>query len=152
MVGKREQTQSVNFFMVLTGLSTGPRSLIPTWERPSKLGIVNSCVLTSSWLGFYWCLYLITSRRQLPKRTLIVPVVVVGGRDTRFPSLSRMRTRISDIQFFLVIFEDNNSLSLAVRRLLYLIIYSFIQFIYSIFSEPFNYITVLQLIFGHLLW
>ena len=74
---KDEQTQTLNFFLVLTCLSTGSRRLTAPFERPpTKLGHVNFNPLHLRG----WCLHLLAST---PQRTLVVTSLlpVVSGAE-----------------------------------------------------------------------
>ena len=122
MVGKREQTEILNFFPVLTCLSAGLRSLRHFWNIPPKLGLLNFHDLTSSWLVF-WHLYLITSRHQLPKG-YVVPCPSYWG-ETSASACCAHGHKVSNPRFFLVIFNYHKCLDLAIWRLSALFIYSF---------------------------
>ena len=87
-------------------LQACPMGLTLHLERTPYLGLVKSLLLTSLWFVFYWCLYLLTSRRQLQQKPPVVPSLPPG-----------VRTKTSDLQFSLIIFNYNKSLGLAVQRL-----------------------------------
>ena len=137
-----EQTQTLNVFLVLTCLSARSGSLTLPLEHTPKLGarklssphiFVDGVQLTSLSCHFS------SSNPKRPQVVLSLPPGV-GGKDSCFHTLPRMRTRILDLQFSLVIL-NYKSLDLAVRRLT-ASFYSFLHlsiylFIYSTSSKQF---------------
>ena len=134
MVGKRRQTQTSKFFLVLTCLSAGSNA---PFGVPPKFGarqlsspyFFMACDLLTS--------YLITSRHSLSKKNesrTLTSSSHIGNRNIRFRS--HMHTRTLDLQSSQVILTITNTSSFQFGD--YCLIY---LFIHSILYEPFNYIT-----------
>ena len=120
MVRKREMTQNLNFFLVLTYLSL--------WSAPKEMGFVNFRLLTSSCLVFN-CLYPWCLAHDCQK-TWVVPSLPsdVSGQKNRLPPIPHMRTKNFQVVFKYQEWYLNG-------MVLYLFIYSI-----SNFYEPFNYV------------
>ena len=118
MVGKREQTQTLNFFLVLTCLSVWARS-VPSPACRINLGLSNICLPTSSWLVFNWPIHLPVSRGRLSKDTShpLTSACHVGSRNI-VSSRTAYAHKISDLQVSLVILNYNECLCLVIRWLL----------------------------------
>ena len=81
---RAEQTQTLNFFLVLTCLYTGSNI---HFGMPQCLELVNFLLFISSWLIFYWHLHLIMSCCRLSQKDtscLLTSACRVGRRDVHF--------------------------------------------------------------------
>ena len=124
-VGKGEPIQTLGFFPALTCfsvLSNTPFGALPKFgaRKLSSLYIFVAGVQLTSLPNH---LSPLTPERRRVVHSLPLGV---GARDIRFLSLTPLRTRISDLQFSLVIFILNKNYGPAVSRASALSIYSFI--------------------------
>ena len=111
MVRKREQTQTLNFFLFLTCLYTGSNG---PFGVPQSLELVN-VLLTSSWLVFYWRLHLLASGHRPFKGHKL---------STYFRSFMCARFRTSNFPLSFLITMSGSVFLFDDYCLLYLFIYS----------------------------
>ena len=147
MLVKREQTQTLNFFRVITCLSVGSRSLTPPLKRPLLLKKIRARKLSSPYIFVAGVLrlYLITFRRQLPKGHESSPHICQSCQREghRLPFSPRMCTQCLKFQSSLVIFNYHECLDLPIRKpLCALLVYLFIDWLiqFQFFYKPFNYV------------